>query len=391
MLSERQTSTSRYDAVVVGARCAGAATALLLARAGLRVLAVDRQRHGADTLSTHALMRTGVLQLHRWGVLGRIAAAGTPAIRRTAFHYGDEVVDLEITARDGVDALYAPRRTVLDAALADAAWEAGAEVRYGVRVTGLLRRPAGAVDGVVLETGDCASEHVRADLVIGADGLRSTVPRQVAAPTVLAGRHASGVVYGYFADTGIDTTHWHFAPGSGAGAIPTNRGETCVFAASTDARYRDEMRSDLEAGFRRVLAECAPDLADAVAGREPAGGLRGFGGAAGHLRRAWGPGWALVGDAGSFKDPITAHGISAALRDAELLARAVATGSEAALARFEAARDELSRPLLELSDRIASYRWTLGGAQQLHLELSRVMNRELEVVRGFDRRVATAA
>ncbi len=391
MRSECQTSTTRYDAVVVGARCAGAATALLLARSGLRVLAVDRQRHGADTLSTHALMRTGVLQLHRWGVLDRIVAAGTPAIRRTAFHYGDEVVAVEITARDGVDALYAPRRTVLDAALADAAWEAGAEVRYGVRVTGLLRRTDGRVDGVALETGAGAAEEVRADLVIGADGLRSTVARSAGAPAVRSGRHASGVVYGYFADTGIDATRWYFAAGSGAGAIPTNRGETCIFAASTDARYRGEMRADLQAGFRRVLAGCAPDLADAVAGREPSGGLRGFGGAVGHLRRAWGPGWALVGDAGSFKDPITAHGISAALRDAELLARAVAAGSEADLARFEAARDDLAWPFLELSDRIASYRWTLGEAQQLHLELSRVMNRELEVVRGFGAPLAAAA
>ena len=121
---------SRYDVVVVGARAAGAATAMLLARQGLRVLAVDRGAYGADTLSTHALMRAGVLQLARWGLLGRIEAAGTPSVRRTVFHYEDEVLDLPIKPRDGVRALFAPRRTVLDRILVDGATESGAAVRH---------------------------------------------------------------------------------------------------------------------------------------------------------------------------------------------------------------------------------------------------------------------
>src|SRR5512135_1349512 len=95
---------SRYDAIVVGARVAGAGTAMLLARAGLRVLAVEKGAYGSDTLSTHALMRPGVLQLHRWGVLDRIIAAGSPAIHKTTFHYGDEAVEVPIRDRDGVDA-----------------------------------------------------------------------------------------------------------------------------------------------------------------------------------------------------------------------------------------------------------------------------------------------
>ena len=126
---ETSTGTSqRYDAVVVGARCAGAATAMLLARHGLSVLLVDRDRHGADTLSTLALMRAGVLQLHRWGLLDRVRAAGTPPISSTSFIYGDETITVPIKPRDGVDALYAPRRTLLDALLADAASDAGADV-----------------------------------------------------------------------------------------------------------------------------------------------------------------------------------------------------------------------------------------------------------------------
>src|SRR5262249_41701144 len=107
----------RYDAVIVGARVAGAATAMLLARAGMRVLTIERSAHGSGPLSTHALMRAGVLQLHRWGVLDRIVTAGTPPIRRTTFHYGAEAISVAIQERDGVDALYAPRRTVLDATL----------------------------------------------------------------------------------------------------------------------------------------------------------------------------------------------------------------------------------------------------------------------------------
>ena len=112
----------RYDVVVVGARAAGAATAMLLARCGVRVLAVDRGGYGTDTLSTHALMRAGVLQLARWGLLERIEAEGTPRVQRTVFHYEDEVLDILIKPRHGVPALFAPRRTVLDRILVDAAW-----------------------------------------------------------------------------------------------------------------------------------------------------------------------------------------------------------------------------------------------------------------------------
>src|ERR1700735_4493755 len=117
-----------YDALIVGARCAGAATAMLMARKGLRVLVIDRASYGTDTISTHALMRGGVLQLHRWGVLPRLREMATPAVRATTFHYGDELVTIPIKPSHGVDALYAPRRTLLDSTLVDAAREAGVTV-----------------------------------------------------------------------------------------------------------------------------------------------------------------------------------------------------------------------------------------------------------------------
>src|SRR5262245_38378596 len=122
----------RYDAVIVGARCAGAATALLLARAGAKVLVVDRQAYGSDTMSTHARMRGGGLQLKRWGVIPELVAAGTPPIRSTTFHYGDEAIRVDLKPDHGVDRLFAPRRTVLDPLLVDAARDAGAEVRHGI-------------------------------------------------------------------------------------------------------------------------------------------------------------------------------------------------------------------------------------------------------------------
>ena len=139
--------------VIAGARCAGAATAMLLARQGARVLLLDRSRYGADTLSTHALMRGGVHQLYRWGLLPRVIAAGTPTVRSATFHLPGGVSTVEIRPKHGVDGLYAPRRTVLDAILVDAALSAGADVRFGTSVTGLRRDRTGRVIGITGRAG----------------------------------------------------------------------------------------------------------------------------------------------------------------------------------------------------------------------------------------------
>lgn len=378
-MTAQLTERGDYDAVVVGARCAGAATAMLLARRGLRVLAIDRQPYGADTLSTHALMRAGVLQLHRWGLLERLAEAGTPAIRWTSFHYGDEEITVPIKPRDGVDALYAPRRTVLDALLVDAARASGAEVVHQVRVVDLLRGAGGRVRGVVVER-DGKVVEIEAGIVIGADGLRSTVARLAGAEIEHSGRHATGVVYGYWTGLELAHTHWYYRERVGVGAIPTNDGATCIFAGTSGDRFRSEIRGDVAGGHLRLLQEGAPALAAKLTARRQLGRHFAFTGATGFLRRSWGPGWALVGDAAYFKDPITAHGMTDALRDAELLARAVQEGSETALASYQDRRDELARTLHDISDRIASFEWTLDEIQVLHLALSREMNREVEAI-----------
>ena len=369
-------NTQHYDAVIAGARCAGAATALLLARQGARVLLLDRSRRGTDTLSTHALTRGAVLQLHRWGLLPRIIAAGTPAIRSAAFHLPGADTVVEIRPKYGVDGLYAPRRTVLDAILADAARGAGADVRFGTSVTGLRRGRTGRVTGIIGRAGAQRLE-VGAGLVVGADGRRSAVARHAGAGAAHVAPASSGVIYRYFRDVAADGYHWYFTPGSAAGVIPTNDGLACVFAASSAESMRRELDGGAEAGLRRVLARAAPGLADRLVRHGAVGPARAFPGLPGYLRDAAGPGWALVGDAGYFKDPITAHGITDALRDAEILARVVTSWGPGAVARYQAERDELSLRLFRVTGRIAAFDWTADEIGGHLLELSDAMADEM--------------
>jgi 2-polyprenyl-6-methoxyphenol hydroxylase-like FAD-dependent oxidoreductase len=377
--------TARWDAVVVGARVAGASTAMLLARAGLRVLCVDRGRQGSDTVSTHALMRAGVLQLTRWGLLDSVRESGTPPVHRITFAYGDEPVVVSVKPSPGVDALYAPRRTVLDSLLVDAAAGAGATVRYGTSVTGLLRDGDGLVTGVVTRGRDGRSREESAGLVIGADGRNSLVAAAAGAPSQFTGRAASSILYGYWADLPVDGYHWSYRPGASAGAVPTNDGLSCVFAGGRPETV-DRLVRDLgpEGALRSITAPGS--LGPALAGARRAGAVRYVRGVPGHLRRPAGPGWALVGDAGYWKDPLSAHGMTAALRDAELLARAVVTAPGpgpaqlAALDRYAADRDALSLPMMRVVERIAAHDWTLPEVRGLLREMASTMAEEVELL-----------
>lgn len=364
-----------YDALIIGARCAGAATAMLLARKGMRVLLVDRAGYGADTISTHALMRGAVLQLYRWGILPHLQEAGTPPVRSTTFHYGDERITVPIKMANGVDALYAPRRTLLDSTLVDAAWEAGAQVRHGQTLVRLSRRGDGRVCGGTLI--DAAGEvtHVTADLVIGADGAGSTIARLVQSETLREARHTTSVLYGYFSGLDPDGYQWWYRPGVAAGAIPTNGGRHCVFVATAPDRLRGTPPADRLAVFNALLRAADPSFAATLAGRVPDAPLGVFGGRNGFIRQACGPGWALVGDAGYFRDPITAHGITDALRDAELLARAFVAGR---LSDYPAVRDNLSLPLFAVTDAITAFDWSIEEVQALHHRLNQAMKREVE-------------
>lgn len=372
-----------YDVIVVGARCAGAATAMLLARGGCKVLMVDRARAGSDTLSTHALMRGGVLQLHRWGLLEAIAAAGTPAVQTVVFDYPDERVPIRIKPSPGVTALYAPRRTVLDRVIADGAREAGAEIRFGATVTDLLR-DGPTVTGVVGRNGT-TTFRARADLVVGADGIHSAIARLVDAPTTRAGSSANAMIYGYWA--GVETAgyEWFYRPRFATGVIPTNDDHTLAFSAIAPDRFRAAATGDLESAFRDALEEHAPELLERIDGGARVERLRGFKGEAGFMRRPWGPGWALVGDAAYYKDPITVHGITDALRDAELLSRAVLDGPDPTnLGRYESERDRISHALFDVTDKIASRNWTMPEVKSLLREMNDSMADEVAVLEGLD-------
>lgn len=375
---------SGYDVIVVGGRVAGASTALLLARAGVRVALLDRGRRGSDTVSTHGLMRAGVLQLSRWGLLPAIRAAGTPPVRRTSFHYqGGHSVQVSIRPSAGVDALYAPRRHVLDQILVDAAAAAGAHVLHESVVDGLVRDDVGRVVGVHA-TGPHGTTELRARFVVGADGIGSFVARAVQAPVVRQGRNATAVLYRYFADLPVDGYEWSYGQNAGAGLIPTNDGQTCVFVGTTPARMRPLRRQGRDAAFSELMRSAGPALVQRVEAATPASHFHGWGGVPGYLRRAWGPGWALVGDAGYFKDPISTHGMTDGLRDAELLADAllgVLRGSvpeAVALGHYESTRDRLSVALFEVTEAVAAYDWDTDSIQGLLRGVSSAMSDEVD-------------
>jgi flavin-dependent dehydrogenase len=378
-------TSSPYDVVVVGARPAGAATAMILARAGLRVLVVDRSRYGADTLSTHALLRGGVVQLARWGLLDEVIAAGTPPVRGSVFHYDGERTEVPINPAAGVDALYAPRRTVLDPILVDAARGAGADVRFGVNVTHLLRDSTGRVTGVVGRDDEGASFTARARFTVGADGMGSRIARLAGAPVERTANNAAAFIYGYWDGLPVHQYELYYRLGMMAGFFPTNDGQVCVFVAVPRRRFRSEARAATSHTYARLLAEAVPGVLDSHQHRAPER-LSVFAARPGFLRRAHGPGWALVGDAGYFKDPITSHGITDALRDAELLAIAIRTATteeaaeEVALATYQATRDRMSERLFSITHTIASFEWDLDQIPVLLRELSDSMRDEVRLL-----------
>lgn len=357
----------RYDVVVVGARVAGAATALHLARAGHEVLVVDRAGPPADTTSTHALMRSGVLQLQRAGVLDRIIEAGTPAIRQVDLVFGEERISFPVAHEYGVDAYYAPRRTVLDTVLLEAAVAAGAEFRTGISVTDVVRDRTGRVDGVMARAEGGRLTPVRARQVVGADGTGSRVARSVSAAVLRQHPPLNSVVYGYF--DGIDAPgyEFRFVAHRNTGFVPTNDGLTLVFVGGPVAQAdRDSERYLVD-----TLRSVAPDIAEAIAMAPRVGRLHRANGITSVLRDPAGPGWTLVGDAGFTEDPISAHGMSDALRDAEICALAVdaslrdPASEQGALDWYRRIRDHFAHPLLDTTLALASFEWDAATASQL--------------------------
>ncbi|MCL6284927.1 FAD-dependent monooxygenase [Ruegeria sp. 2012CJ41-6] len=367
-------SRPQYDAVIIGARCAGAATALLLARAGARVLLVDREDGSQDTLSTHALTRPAVSLLNDWGLLRRITA-GTPMVRQTRFQYGGDVVDVPVQPGGGVAGLYAPRRWLLDRVLRDAAWEAGVELHTGVTLAGVQKQLNGRVCGVSLRMKSGAIEPVSAGIVIGADGRQSSLAGMVGARSIMTSDTRAACIYSYVDGLANEGYRWYFGDRVSAGLIPTTDGAHCFFAACDPRAMRRWFNFDAFGGMVQMLSQWDPELAAELAARGPIERLRRYTGAPGHLRDCAGPGWALVGDAGYFKDPATAHGITDAFLDAQRLANALSAVPGEAGA-YQAARDHLAPQMFTITQQIASYDWTLDQLKQLHMAFNACLKQE---------------
>jgi flavin-dependent dehydrogenase len=348
-------SSRSYDAVVVGARCAGSPTALLLARQGYRVLLVDRASFPSDTVSTHLIHPPGVAALRRWGLLDRLIATGCPPIHTYTFDMGPFVIEGRPGADDSPVA-YGPRRTVLDKLLFDAAAEAGAEVREQFVVDDLVI-DEGRVTGIRghSKSGDAVTERAR--VVIGADGVHSLVAQRTAAE---AYRERPPLCAGYYTYwSGLPTDRFEaYDRGDRAIAVwPTNDGLTLVIAGWPMAEF-DANRKDVERNYMLAI-DRAPALAERL--RHAAREDRFYGAfVPNFFRKPYGHGWALVGDAGYNRDFMTAQGISDAFRDAELCAAGIeawlsgARPYEDAMAGYQAARDEHVLPMYEFTLQFAA-------------------------------------
>jgi flavin-dependent dehydrogenase len=361
-----------YDAIVVGARCAGSPTAMLLARKGYRVLLLDRARFPSDTLSTHYIHQPGIARLKRWGLLDRIVASNCPPVLRQMLDVGPFTLVGSPPPADGVAEGYAPRRRVLDQILVEAAVAAGAELRDhfsmkelvtdGDRVVGIRGRAVG---------GAMVTEKAR--IVIGADGLRSVVARNVHAAAYNVRPTLTCAYYTYWSEVSIQDAELYPRPERMIVAAPTNDGQVITIIYWPSAAFH-EVRSDVEGNFLKAL-DLAPGLAERVRSGKRTEPFRGTVVLPNLYRKPYGPGWALVGDAGYHKDPITAQGISDAFRDAELLAEAIDEGLsgrhalEDALADYERRRNEASLPLFEMTCQFATLQPPSPEQQQLFAAL----------------------
>ncbi len=346
-----------YDVIVVGARCGGSPTAMLLARQGYRVLVVDRAGFPSDTMSTHYVMAPGVVRLGRWGLLDRVVASTCPPVRRQTVDVGPFALSGSAPPLEGVAEQYAPRRTVLDKILVDAAVAAGAELRERFVVRELVWDD-GRVAGVRGGERDGNDVTERARLVVGADGQHSLVARAVGAPTYLERPSLTCTYYTYWSGVPVSGPEIYLRDRRWMAILPTNDDLSCL-PVQWPATEAKEFRSDIEGNYLKTL-ELAPNLAERVHEGKREAHFLGTADLPNFFRRPYGPGWALVGDAGYHKDPNLAQGISDAFRDAELLVEAIDDGfsgrrpMEDAMADYERHRNDAAMPGYELDCQFAS-------------------------------------
>jgi 2-polyprenyl-6-methoxyphenol hydroxylase-like FAD-dependent oxidoreductase len=346
----------RYDVIVVGARCAGSPTAMLLARKGYKVLVVDRAKFPSDTLSTHILHPPAVEALQRWGLLDRLVATGCPPIDTYTFDTGP----FTLAGAPGTAAApvaYCPRRTVLDKLLVDAASAAGAEVREEFAVQEIVVEDDRVV-GIRGHSKDGTRVTERADVVVGADGRSSFVAKAVHAEQYNEKPPFLGAYYTYWSGLPMDGRfEMCLRPGCGFAAAPTHDDLTLVIAGWSYEQY-EANRDDVERTYLTTF-DIAPGFAERIRGAKREARFAGTA-VPSFFRRPYGPGWALVGDAGYNKDFITAQGILDAFRDAELCATALdeafsATRSyDEAMAGYHTTRDAHVLPMFEFTCQLAA-------------------------------------
>lgn len=357
-----------YDAIIVGARCAGAPTAMLLARKGYRVLLLDKARFPSDILSVHYIHQPGVACLQRWGLLEGVIASNCPPVQRQRVDFGPLVLEAAPPPIDGIADAYAPRRTILDKLLVEAAAAAGAEVRERFTVGDLLM-DGEQVTGIRGHAAGGATVSEAARIVIGADGLHSRVARRVGAATSNVQPVFTCAYYAYWTDVPVQGAELYARPERMILAGPTNDGRTMVIVYWPVAAF-PEVRTDIERHFLAAL-DLAPGLAERVRGGTRAERFRGTADLPNFYRRPHGLGWALVGDAGYHKDPITAQGITDAFHDAEVLAAAIDDGFSGrrplaeALAAYEQSRNERTGSLYHLTRQFAALQPPPPEMQQL--------------------------
>lgn len=360
-----------YDAIVVGARCAGSPTAMLLARQGYKVLLVDKATFPSDTMSTHMIHKLGVALLKRWGLLDQIIASNCPPFSQVTFDLGPFALSGEGPSVDGVNDIYAPRRTVLDKILVDAAVAAGAELREGFLVEEILADD-GVVTGIRGHAQGGASVKEQARMVIGADGMRSLVAQTVQAPTYNEKPSLSCSYIAYWSGVPVDHIEVYPREHRTILILPTNDQLAVTFLQWPNREFH-AFRADIEGNYLKT-AELVPGLAERLRAGKRESRFLGTADLPNFFRKPYGPGWALVGDAGYHKDPALAHGINDAFRDADLLARAIDAGFsgrrplEEALAEYEQQRNEVM-PLYELNAQIASTELPPPEMQQFYFAL----------------------
>jgi len=315
-----------YDVIVIGARCAGAPLAMLLAQQGRRVLAIDRAQFPSDTISTHFMWPRTTAFLAKWGLLDELAATGCPPIEKVRIHFGDATLEGRPEAVDGTAIMYCPRRTVLDALLVDAARRAGAEVRERTLMRELLR-DGDRVVGVRL-AGPDGVRDARAALVVGADGLTSGVAHAVQAKDERAHPSLTCGFYAYWEGVPTDGVEFYLRHGRDVLVFPTHDGLTCLWVGRANGEW-PAYKADIEQVY---LAGLDGQLRERVQAGRRVTPFKGTHRLPNRYQACWGEGWALVGDAAYHRDPLTGMGIGDAFLGADLLAAAIDAGLRADLA-----------------------------------------------------------